>query len=167
MFWSLFNHSQKSQSNHEQYSLCCSLGCFLVLLCTHYRLLQCFSTYFCKLKEIRVLWSIFPDCYFLWLCHDVTDLVKLGCHWFGMVKNTKTWIFQERNITFLSKKKIINLCHRWHICRSYCCSGGDFIVRSFETGLGKWMLVVAVISDLMLIFFWLSETWPVTLRIQE
>ena len=27
----------------------------------------CFSTYFCKLKEIRVLQPIFPDCYFMWL----------------------------------------------------------------------------------------------------
>ena len=42
----------------------------------------------------------------------------------------------------------------------------DFIVRSVETGLGKWTLVVAVISvDAYL--FWLSQTWPVTLRIQE
>ena len=41
-----------------------------------------------------------------------------------------------------------------------------FIVRSVETGLGRWMLLVAVIS-VMLILFWLSQTWPVTLRIQE
>ena len=32
-----------------------------VLLCTHYRPLQCFSTYFRKLKEIGVLRPIFPD----------------------------------------------------------------------------------------------------------
>ena len=38
-----------------------------------------------------------------------------------------------------------------------------FIARS---GLGRWTLVVAVISvDAYL--FWLSNTWPVTLRVQE
>ena len=41
--------------------------------------------------------------------HDVTDLVN-----HGMVKNTKTWISRERNITFLW-----NMCLRWHILRSY------------------------------------------------
>ena len=41
--------------------LCCSLPCFCVLLCTHYGPLQCFSTYFRKLKEIGVLRPIFPD----------------------------------------------------------------------------------------------------------
>ena len=60
-FWSLFNHRQRSQSNQEQCSLCCSSPCFRVLLCTHYGPLQCFSTYFRKLKEIRVLRPIFPD----------------------------------------------------------------------------------------------------------
>ena len=39
-----------------------SLHCFHVLLWTHYGPFQCFSTYFCKLKEIRVLQPIFPDC---------------------------------------------------------------------------------------------------------
>ena len=45
VFWSLFNHHQKSQSNQEQCSLCCSSPCFRVLLCTHYAQLQRFSTY--------------------------------------------------------------------------------------------------------------------------
>ena len=36
-----------------------------------------------------------------------------------MVKNTKTWISWERNIIFLRNKKILNLCLRWHILRSY------------------------------------------------
>ena len=67
-FWTLLNHRQRSQSNHEQCSLYCNSLYFLVLLCTHYGLLQCSSTYFCKLKEIRDLRPIFPDCYFLWLC---------------------------------------------------------------------------------------------------
>ena len=60
-FWSLFNRRQRSQSNQEQCSLCCSSPCFLVLLCTHYRPLQCFSTYFHKSKEIGVLRPILPD----------------------------------------------------------------------------------------------------------
>ena len=45
---------------------------------------------------------------------DVTDLVN-----HDMVKNTKTWISRERNITFLWNEKILNLCLRWHILRSY------------------------------------------------
>ena len=47
--------------------------------------------------------------------HDVTYLVN---QW--MVKNKKTWISQGRNITFWWNKKILNLCLRWHILRSYC-----------------------------------------------
>ena len=46
--------------------------------------------------------------------HDVTNLVN-----HGMNKNAKTWISRERNITFLSNKKIINLCLRWLNLRSY------------------------------------------------
>ena len=46
--------------------------------------------------------------------HYVTYLVN---QW--MVKNTKTWISQERNITFPWNKKILNLCLRWHILRCY------------------------------------------------
>ena len=61
VFWSLFKHRQRSQSNQKQGSLCCSSPCFRVLLCTHYGPLQCFSTYFRKLKEIRDLRPIFPD----------------------------------------------------------------------------------------------------------
>ena len=60
-FWSLFNHRRRSQSNQEQCSMCCSSPCFLVLLCTHYGLLQCFLTQFRKLKEIGVLRPVFPD----------------------------------------------------------------------------------------------------------
>ena len=59
-FWSLFNHRQRSQSNQEQCSLCCSSPCFRVFLCTHYGPLQYFQ-YFRKLKEIGVLQPIFPD----------------------------------------------------------------------------------------------------------
>ena len=42
--------AKKSQSNQEQYSLCCSSPCFCVLLCTHY-----------GAKEIGVLRLLFPD----------------------------------------------------------------------------------------------------------
>ena len=45
---------------------------------------------------------------------DVTDLVN-----HGMVKKTKTLISWERNIIFLQNKKILNLCFRWQILRSY------------------------------------------------
>ena len=60
VFWSFFNHRERSQSNQEQCSLCCSSPGFRVLLCTDYGPLQCVSTYFRKLKEIGVLWPIFP-----------------------------------------------------------------------------------------------------------
>ena len=46
--------------------------------------------------------------------HDVTNLVN-----HGMVKNTKTWISWEQNISFPGHKKILNLYLRWHIFRSY------------------------------------------------
>ena len=38
----------------------------------------------------------------------------------GMVRNTKTWIPWEQNITFLWNKKILILPLRWNILRSYC-----------------------------------------------
>ena len=46
--------------------------------------------------------------------HDFTDLVN-----HGMVKNTKTWIPWEWNISFLWNKKMLNLCHKCHILISY------------------------------------------------
>ena len=46
--------------------------------------------------------------------HDVTDLAN-----HEMLKNTKTWISWEWNITFLLNKQILNLYLRWHILRSY------------------------------------------------
>ena len=36
-----------------------------------------------------------------------------------MFKNTKTCISWEQNIISLQNKKILNLCFRWHILRSY------------------------------------------------
>ena len=46
---------------------------------------------------------------------DITNLVN-----HGMVEYRKTWICREQNRTFLRNKKILNLCLRWHILRSYC-----------------------------------------------
>ena len=75
-FFSLRFDLFSSQSNQEQCSLCCSSPCFRVLLCTHYGPLQCFSTYFRKLKEIGVLRPIFPD-YVISCDYDqIYDLVK-------------------------------------------------------------------------------------------
>ena len=45
---------------------------------------------------------------------DVTDLAN-----HGMVKNRKTWISWERNIIFQRNQKILSLCFRWYILRSY------------------------------------------------
>ena len=42
-----------------------------------------------------------------------------------------------------------------------------FILRSVETSLGRWTLVVAVISVDAYHFFDFFQTWPGTLRIQE
>ena len=82
-FWSLFNQQQRSQSNQEQCSLCCSSPCFLVLLCTHYGPLWCFSTYFGKLKEIVVLRPIFQTSLFLvtmaWLINYFAIIGNLLC----------------------------------------------------------------------------------------
>ena len=74
-----FNHCQRSQSNQEQGSLCCSLPCFHVLLCTQYGPLQCF---FGKLKEIGVLRPIFLfSCdYILVLCPTLATLAPLFVH---------------------------------------------------------------------------------------
>ena len=47
--------------------------------------------------------------------HVAADLVN-----HGMVKNTKAWISLEQNIAFLQCEKILYLCLRWHILRSYC-----------------------------------------------
>ena len=46
--------------------------------------------------------------------HDVTYLLNRG-----MAKNTKTWISWERNLFFLQNKKILKLCVREDILRSY------------------------------------------------
>ena len=80
-FWSLINHHQRSQSNQKQCNLCCCSLFFRVLLCTHYGLLQCFSTYFRKLKEIDVLWSIFPDYVFFCDCDLNKQKLRIVPEW--------------------------------------------------------------------------------------
>ena len=53
--------------------------------------------------------------------HDVTDLVN-----HGMVKNRKTWISWEQNITFLRNKKKIHLpLQMTHFEKFPFCSGGN------------------------------------------
>ena len=50
-------------------------------------------------------------CLMLYTHHDVKDQVN-----HGIVKDTKTWISWERNITFLRNKKKFNLYLTWHFC---------------------------------------------------
>ena len=78
VFWSLLNHCQSSQSNQERYSLWCSLPCFLVLLCTHYRLLHCFLNQSFTAHIPRL-------CYFLWLCklNIISAKQTLDIWWHG------------------------------------------------------------------------------------
>ena len=93
-FWSLFNHRQRSESNREQCSMCCGSPCFLVLLCTHYGSLQCFSTYFLKLKEIGVLRSIFAD-YFISCDYDK---INPKCYWYIL----KSFLNNKKNSVYTS-----------------------------------------------------------------
>ena len=46
--------------------------------------------------------------------HDVTDLTNLG-----LVKNTKTRLSRERNMTSLRNKKSLNLCLRSQLLGRY------------------------------------------------
>ena len=68
-----------------------------------------------------------------------------NCVNYGMVKNTKTWIPWERNITFSKNKKILNLCHRWQ--KLFFCSRGNLstLVLIFSAinsnQQQKWMFV--------------------------
>ena len=55
--------------------MCCSSPCFCVLPCTHFGPLQCFLTYFRKLKEIGVLRSIIPV-YVISCDYDLKDQIK-------------------------------------------------------------------------------------------
>ena len=87
-FESLLNHYQRSQSNQKQCSLCCSSPCFRGMLCTHYGPLQCFSTYFRKLKEIGVLVPIFLD-YIISCDYSLINRNRQIC---SIGKHVFTWI---------------------------------------------------------------------------
>ena len=64
-FRSFINHGRRNQWNQEQCSLCCSSPYFRVLLCIHCGPLQCFLTYFRKLKEIGIYGPYFQTMLFL------------------------------------------------------------------------------------------------------
>ena len=70
---SFFNLCFDLFSNQKQYSCssCCSSPCVSILLCTHYGSLQCFSTYFRKLKESEFYGPYFQT----WLSRDQTFLI--------------------------------------------------------------------------------------------
>ena len=67
--------------------------------------------------------------------HDVTYSVN-----HGMVKNTKTWISWEWNITFLQNKRILNLCLGWDILKSY-----GFVVEVTFKIVKFWWLLPALL----------------------
>ena len=106
-FWSHFNHRQKSQSNQEHCSLCCSSPCFHVSLCTHYGPLQCFSTYFRKLKEIGVLRPIFRD--YVISCDYDADL-KISRYACVHIKTMpwKSRFLNSKNFRVICPRKIVN-----------------------------------------------------------
>ena len=58
----LFSIIAKEVNQIRNNVVCVVARLVFVLLCTHYRPLKCFSTYFRKLKEIGVLRPIFPNC---------------------------------------------------------------------------------------------------------
>ena len=89
-FWFLLNHHQWSQSN-----LCCGRTYFCVKLCTHYGPLQCFSTYFRKLKQIGVLQPIFPDNFYLVTMVHVMVFAKdvTNFHTTNYLSESKHWIW--------------------------------------------------------------------------
>ena len=90
-FWIINNH-QRSQSNQEKCSLCYSLSCFLILLCTHYGSLQCFSTYF------HFMAHIFRLCYFLWLWQDISKNKQSLTPWHDALSSSN--MFFPFSITF-------------------------------------------------------------------
>ena len=64
--------------------------------------------------------------------HDFTDLVN-----HEMVKNTKTLISWELNITFPLNKNILNVCLKWQILRN-CCFVLNVIFKFPSDGDKKW-----------------------------
>ena len=70
--------------------MCCSSSCFLVLLCTHYGPLQCFSIKFHKLKEIGALRTIFPD-YVISCDYDLL-------YYYEKLAHSKLQFYREENL---------------------------------------------------------------------
>ena len=87
----------------------------IIVLVYNYGLFTLFTVKFGDLIVVvqMIYWKIHPVS-----CtnthHDATGLVH-----HGMVKNTKIWTSWKRNGTFLRNKKILNLCLRWNILKSY------------------------------------------------
>ena len=79
--------------------------------------------------------------------HDITDSVN-----HGMIKNSKTQISWEQNITFQWNKKICNLCLRWHILRSY------HFIAEVTINSGIFLSVCAVSLGLEASAKWLNWT---------
>ena len=65
--------------------LCFSLPCFHILLCFHYRLLQCFSTYFCKYIVNTLV--MMKECY-IWNCIINSLLVEIN-----LIHHIKTYVY--------------------------------------------------------------------------
>ena len=78
LHFDLFSIIAKEVNQIRNNVVCCSSPCFLVLLCTHYGPLQCFSTYFRKLKEIGVLRPVFPD--YVISCDFVQNHLHFNCN---------------------------------------------------------------------------------------
>ena len=57
-----------------------------------------------------------------------------------MVKNGKTWLSWEQNITFLQNKEILNLCRRCHILRSY-----RFVAEVIKTYFGTHLVFIIIL----------------------
>ena len=100
VFWSIFNHCQKSRSNQEQCSLGCSWPSFSVLLHTHDGPLQYFSTYFAIQKK-----SKFYDSYFQTMLFLVTMVqCSLKCKGVFFASDKFPGIFF--NFSFIGAKKL-------------------------------------------------------------
>ena len=65
-----------------------------------------------------------------------------------MVKNKKTWISWEQNITFIQNKKILNLFVRWHILRSYCFVGEVIFNFAFVANVASFVFKSGFITRL-------------------
>ena len=88
---------------------------------------------------------------------DITDLVN-----HGMVKNTKTWISWEWNIIFLWNKKILNLCLRRHMNRSY-----PFVAEvTFKKETYETKFPYKLLPPLFFFLIWIHsmQGWTVTTR---